>query len=103
MGSLTVRENVVPLDVPVTKFGNTTPADGSQFAIASVTLGTGAAAISPVPGDFAPGQFQQLSDADKISAPAFEEFDCGVAIGDPSVQGGQRRPAHRDHAMALRA
>ena len=92
MGSLTVRENVVPLDVPVTKFGNTTPADGTQFAIASVTLGTSPAATSPVPGNFAPGQFQQLSDADKISAPAFEEFHCGVAIGDPSVRAGSDAP-----------
>lgn len=88
MGSLTVRENVVPLDVPVTKFGNTTPADGSQFSIESVTLGTGPAAASPVQGDFAPGQFQQLPDAEKISAPAFEEFHCGVVIGDPSVRAG---------------
>jgi hypothetical protein len=92
MGSLTVRENVVPLDVPVTKFGNAAPADGSQFAIASVTLGTGQAATSPVPGEFAPGQFQQLSDADKISAPAFEEFHCGVTIGDPSVHAGSDAP-----------
>ena len=92
MGSLTVRENVVPLDVPVTKFGNTTPADGSQFAIASVTLGTSQAATSPVPGEFAPGQFQQLSDADKVSAPAFEEFHCGVTIGDPSVHAGSDAP-----------
>lgn len=92
MGSLTVRENVVPLDVPVTKFGNTTPADGTQFAIASVTLGTSPAATSPVPGNFAPGQFQQLSDADKISAPAFEEFHCGVTIGDPSVRAGSDAP-----------
>ncbi|HEY3878926.1 MAG TPA: DUF6603 domain-containing protein [Trebonia sp.] len=92
MGSLTVRENVVPLDVPVTKFGDTTPADGSQFAIASVTLGAGPAAISPVRGEFAPGQFQQLSDADKISDPAFEEFHCGVTIGDPSVRAGSDAP-----------
>src|SRR5262249_43447178 len=38
MGSLTVREKVVPLDLPVNKFGNDTPADGSEFAIAGVTL-----------------------------------------------------------------
>ena len=92
MGSLTVRENVVPLDVPVTKFGNTTPADGTRFSIESVTLGTGPAAASPVQGDFAPGQFQQLPDAEKISAPAFEEFHCGVVIGDPSVRAGSDAP-----------
>jgi hypothetical protein len=88
MGQLTVRQKVVPLDVPVTKFGNTTPSDGGQFAIEAVTLGPATAAIASVQDTFAPGQFQQLSDSDKISAPAFEEFDCGVQIGDPAVRGG---------------
>jgi hypothetical protein len=88
MGSLIVREKVVPLDVPVTKFGNTVPADGGQFSIASVTLGTSPAATSSVQDAFARGQFQQLSDSDKITAPAFEQFDCGVQIGDPAVAGG---------------
>jgi hypothetical protein len=41
---------------------------------------------------FAPGQFQQLSDSDKLSAPGFEQFDCGVQIGDPSVRGGHDAP-----------
>ena len=88
MGSLTVREKVVPLDVPIGKFGNYTPADGSQFSIAGVTLGGNPTPSNPVQDAFGRGQFQQLSDNDKLSAPAFEQFDCGVQIGDPSVQGG---------------
>ena len=92
MGSLTVREKVVPLDAPVTKFGNAAPADGSQFSIDSVLLGSGPAAVSPVWDEFAPGQYQQLSDSDKISAPAFEEFHSGVQIGDPDVQAGSDAP-----------
>jgi hypothetical protein len=92
MGSLTVREKVVPLDVPVTKFGNYTPADGGQFAIAGVTLGGNPAALTPVQDNFARGQFQQLTDAEKISAPAFEQFDCGAVIGDGSVRGGHDGP-----------
>ena len=92
MGSLTVREKVVPLDAPVTKFGNAAPADGSQFSIASVLLGPDPATISPVLDNFAPGQYQQLSDSDKISAPAFEQFHSGVQIGDPDVQAGSDAP-----------
>jgi Family of unknown function (DUF6603) len=92
MGSLTVRQKIVPLDVPVTKFGNAAPADGGQFAIASVTLGNHPAAITAVQDAFARGQYQQLSDSDKLSAPAFEQFDCGVQIGDPAVRGGHDAP-----------
>ncbi|HEX9065462.1 MAG TPA: DUF6603 domain-containing protein, partial [Streptosporangiaceae bacterium] len=92
MGSLTVREKVVPLDAPVTKFGNTAPSDGSQFSISSVLLGPDTATITPVTDSFAPGQYQQLSDSDKISAPAFEEFHSGVQIGDPGVAAGTDAP-----------
>jgi hypothetical protein len=92
MGQLTVRQKVVPLDIPVTKIGNSAPSDGSQFSIAGVTLGGSPATISSVPDLFAPGQFQQLSDSDQISDPAFQEFDCGVQIGNSSVQGGDDAP-----------
>src|SRR5260370_41964806 len=88
MGSLTVREKVVPLDVPISKFGNYTPADGSQFSIAGVTLGGNPTPSNPVQDAFGRGQFQQLSDNAKLPAPACEQFDCGGKIGHPSVQGG---------------
>jgi hypothetical protein len=92
MGALTVREKIVPLDVPVTKFGNATPSDGGAFSIASATLGPNPAALSPVQDYFARAQFQDLPDADKISAPAFEQFHCGVQLGDPAVRGGHDAP-----------
>lgn len=88
MGTLTVREKVVPLDAPISKFGDAAPADGNGFSIASVTLGAGSAQTTPVWDNFAPGQFEQMSDADKISAPAFESFHSGVTIGDPNASAG---------------
>ena len=92
MGSLTVRQKVVPLDVPVTKFGNATPMDGNAFAIPSATLGGNPASLTPVQDFFARAQFQALSDADKISAPAYEKFDCGEQVGNPAVTGGHDAP-----------
>jgi hypothetical protein len=92
MGFLTVREKIVPLDVPVTKFGNATPSDGSEFSLAGANLGTSAAALTPVEDYFARAQFQDMPDADKISAPAFELFHCGAQLGDPAVRGGHDAP-----------
>lgn len=92
MGALTVREKIVPLDLPVTKFGNATPSDGSLFAIRGATLGGHPAAVAPVEDFFARAQFQDMPDADKISAPAFERFHCGAQLGDPAVQGGHDAP-----------
>jgi hypothetical protein len=82
----------VPLDAPVTKFGNAAPSDGQEFSIAGAMLGTAKAVTSPLCGSFSPGQFQQLSDSDQISDPAFENFHCGVQIGDPDVEGGSDAP-----------
>jgi hypothetical protein len=92
MGSLTVREKIVPLDVPVDKFGDSTPSDGGLFAIAGVDLGGNPAAATPVQDAFARGQFQQLTDDQKISTQAFEQFDSGMLIGDPSVRAGHDAP-----------
>ncbi len=38
MGTLSVRENVVPLDVTITRYGNATPSDGNVFAISDVQI-----------------------------------------------------------------
>ena len=92
MGSLTVREKIVPLDVPVSKFGNATPADGSAFSIAGATLGGNPAASTPVQDFFARAQFQDMPDADKISAPAFERFHSGVQLEEGAVRGGHDAP-----------
>jgi hypothetical protein len=88
MGSLTVRQKVVPLDVPVTLFGNGTPADGSRFSLAGASIGAAPATVSPVTDYFARAQFQQMSAAQKLSAPGYELFDSGLAIGDTAVTGG---------------
>jgi hypothetical protein len=38
---------------------------------------------------FAPGQFNALSDADKLSAPSFELYDAGVTIGSSAIDAGE--------------
>ena len=40
MGTLTVRETVVPLDLPITRYANGEPADGHLFAISAVQVNT---------------------------------------------------------------
>ena len=53
---------------------------------ASSTSGSAAQPATPTPTreEFAPAQFFEMSDAEKLSRPSFSEFDAGVAIGgDP--------------------
>ncbi len=48
--------------------------------------------IKTIQDYFAPGQFLNLSDADKLSKPSFEEMDAGVNIGSSAILNGQDSP-----------
>ncbi len=89
MGTLQVKEKVVPFDLPITKYGNATPADGTDFSIASVQINTLTENTQPIQDYFAAAQFLTLSDADKLSSPSFEKYDAGVNIGSATVTQGQ--------------
>jgi hypothetical protein len=89
MGTLSVRENVTPLDVPITRYGNATPSDGNEFAISDVQINNQEAQRQTLQEYFAPGQFNALSDADKLSAPSFELYDAGVTIGSSAIDAGE--------------
>lgn len=92
IGTLQVKESVVPLDLPITKYGNATPSDGTEFSIQSVQINAQTESIQAIQDYFAPGQFLNLSDADKLSKPSFEEMDAGVNIGSSAILNGQDSP-----------
>lgn len=86
LGQLTVRQKVVPLDVTITRYGNTAPDDGTCFRIKSAK---GVAAdLTPVQEYFAPGNFFALSDDEKLSRPSFELQDAGVQFGRTEMKCG---------------
>src|SRR6202021_3681686 len=74
IGRLQVKKRVVPLDLPITKYGNATPSDGTEFSIQSVQINAQTETIQTIQDYFAPGQFLNLSDADKLSKPSLEEM-----------------------------
>jgi hypothetical protein len=88
IGTLTVRETVVPLNTQISKFGSAAPSDGDTFTLGPVTVGGGPASTAPVSDPFAVGQFTQLSDADALAAPPYEPFPSGLAIGSAEVVAG---------------
>jgi hypothetical protein len=88
MGTLQVKETVVPLDLPITRYGNATPADGTEFSISQVQINAQVENTQTIPDYFAAGQFLTLSDADKLSRASFEKFDAGVIIGSSAITQG---------------
>ena len=91
-GVLTMRERVLPLNLALTKFGEATPGPQNQFNLAAggVSLGGVAMPFSIVRDKFAPAQFLQMSDQDKLSSPSFEDRDAGFAVGEGALATGQQ-------------
>jgi hypothetical protein len=92
MGTLSVRENIVPLDLPITRYGNAAPSDGNLFAISDVQIDGHQETRQNFQDYFAAGQFLSLSDADKVSRPSFEKYDAGVQIGSSEILSGADSP-----------
>jgi hypothetical protein len=91
-GILTIQQKVVPLNIEIQKFGSQRPTDGDHFAIEQVRAGevgnTEVLATSDVREMFAPAQFFDLSDAQKLASKSFERYDSGVKLVDSEAFAG---------------
>jgi uncharacterized protein DUF6603 len=92
IGTLTVRENIVPLDLAITRYGNSTPSDGNYFSISDVQIDAHEESRTAFQDYFAAAQFLTLSDADKVSRPSFEKYDAGLTIGSSEITTGADSP-----------
>jgi hypothetical protein len=88
-----VHERVVPLGLAITRFGEAVPTGATRFAV-TLQVGSGSLQYEAIQDDFAPAQFFELSDEEKLERPSFERHDAGlrvkgglelVASGTPSV------------------
>lgn len=81
LGTITIKQNIVPLDLDITKFGQTSPSGDRRFTIRVIDLGEQNADLHQVKDFFAPAQFLEMSDNEKLSRPSFESMTSGLTIG----------------------
>jgi hypothetical protein len=96
LGTLQVRQRVVPLERALDRFGGDVPAGARLFRIAGATLGGANAQADPLEDLFAPAQFSALSDDQKLSQPSFESMRSGVRVGEHDVAFGSPVSAEVD-------
>jgi hypothetical protein len=84
-GYIELSQKVVPLNAPISKFGQFNPADYTQFGISEARVGSSQADLEPVFREFAPANFLAVSDTEKLALPSFEQQEAGVKI---TAQGG---------------
>jgi hypothetical protein len=89
-GVLTLRERVLPLNQTLTKFGEAVPGPQTTFTLSQVQLGGQTLPFSLVTDKFAPAQFEQMSDQDKLSRPSFDDGIAGFTVGDGQLAFGQQ-------------
>jgi hypothetical protein len=86
LGTLEVSQTAVPLGLTLDRIGAQTPADANRFGIDVVPGGLVKKADTR--RGFAPAQFRNLNDAQKLAAPAFEQHLSGLVMG---VDGAELR------------
>lgn len=86
----TLRQTVVPLDRTITRFGASQPPGGTvRFDVGPVTVaGAPTGAFAAVQDLFAPAQFEDLTDDEKLTRPDFERMDAGITLARDAVAVG---------------
>lgn len=75
-----VRQNTVPLGLKIDKFGARRPDGASKFNLKLTDSNSNELAATPVKNHFAPAQFVNFSDEQKLQAPSYELFDSGLGF-----------------------
>jgi hypothetical protein len=82
MGKATLRQKVLPFDRPLERFGQFDIVGPHRYDIVGVRVGARAApSWSRAQEYFAPGDFEILSQTEKLSRDSFERMDAGVSVG----------------------
>jgi hypothetical protein len=88
-GTLRISQRVVPLDQSITRFAGTPLGQPATFTLDSITaFGTPATPSGTTSEEFAPAQFLDLTDAEKLSLPSFSSFDAGVQLAGDAIDLG---------------
>jgi hypothetical protein len=79
LGTLIVSQRALPLGVRLDRVGGQRASDGRRFSVAPVA-GSGLVRSAITGDEFAMAQFQDMSDAAKLSRPSYETQDAGLEL-----------------------
>jgi hypothetical protein len=88
LGTISVSQRVVPLGVAIDRFGSAPVQGPNMFSIDTLTVAGATATIAPVQEQFVRSQYFTMSDDAKLSTPAFEAMDAGVAVPAQALGAG---------------
>ncbi len=103
-----LQQGVVPLGETIERHDGRPVPEPRTFSITEVSVpgpaGVVTADTRAVEDRFAPAAFLELTDAEKLDAPAFERYEAGVAVTvDDPVRGEERAVPHGYDVVMLRS
>ena len=103
-GAITFSQRTLPLNFDVKKYGNKRPLkqEESNFKITDVKIGDQSLPYTTARELFAVGNFQPLSENEKLSRKSFEKLESGIVINDAgklSVAADQLGAATLDYEL----
>jgi hypothetical protein len=97
LSTLTMKQSIVPLNLRITRFGNARPAGGPQeFRVQTIKVGQQSFDPDIVRDHFAPAQFRDMTDDEKLSSASFELLPAGVQVAANRADCGPSVPAAAD-------
>jgi hypothetical protein len=85
---LEVHERTVPLGMDIVRIGGAPLRGANNFTITDFHIGGKQVPRISVQDDFAPAEFLDMSDDDKLAQPSFERHDAGVRLSSGLVISG---------------
>lgn len=81
-GSLRFGQKIVPLGMTINKFGKQVPSDYQHFSFGIEDADGDAFETTATKEFFAPAEFVELSDNEKLARKSFEKMDAGLKVSD---------------------
>jgi hypothetical protein len=94
LGTLRVSQRAIPLGIKVDKVGSNSVSDAHLFSLEVNTSGLVKTNVTPKER-FAIAQFQEFTDAEKLSRQAFQEIDAGIELAFAGKQLGSSKVTKR--------
>ncbi len=86
LSDVSVRQQVVPLGIEISRFGNAVPSGDRLFTIDDVEFSDNDDPITQsIDEYFAPGQYLELDESSVFNRPSFDKMQAGIRIGSNSV------------------
>jgi hypothetical protein len=101
-GSLDVLQRVVPLNRELEQFGAGKLGDLTELRLLSPVIDGSPATSSELSDWFAPAQFFQLTEEERLSSPSFEEMPAGLRFGDDGVSSAPAQPFTLDYEQIIK-